>query len=134
MLFRYADVITLYAEALVRKNNAVSQTALNYLNEVRVKHGGLTAYKLSEVSDPSVFLDKMLEERGHEFYFEGVRRQDLIRHGKFIEKAIEKNLFAGQSTEKVATMVDGKYKYELYPLPLALITEGQGIIKQNPGY
>lgn len=134
VVYRYADVITLYAEALVRKNNTVSQTALNYLNEVRVKHGGLTAYKMSEVSDPDVFLDKMLEERGHEFYFEGVRRQDLIRHGKFIEKAIEKNKYAGQSTEKVATMVDGKYKYELYPLPLALITEGQGVIKQNPGY
>lgn len=134
VVYRYADVITLYAEALVRKNNTVSQTSLGYLNEVRVKHGGLTAYKLSEVSDPGVFLDKMLEERGHEFYFEGVRRQDLIRHGKFIEKAIEKNRYAGQSIEKVATMVDGKYKYELYPLPLVLITEGQGIIKQNPGY
>lgn len=134
VIYRYADVITLYAEALVRKDNLVSQTALNFLNEVRVKHGGLPAYKMAEVSDVNVFLDKMLEERGHEFYFEGVRRQDLIRHGKFIEKAIEKNQFAGQSIEKVSTMVDGKYKYELYPLPLALITEGKGIIKQNPGY
>ena len=134
VIYRYADVITLYAEALVRKNNTVSQTSLNYLNEIRVKHGGLTAYRMSEVSDINVFLEKMLEERGHEFYFEGVRRQDLIRHGKFIEKAIEKNQFAGQSTEKVATMAEGKYKYELYPLPLALITEGQGVIKQNPGY
>ena len=134
VIYRYADVITLYAEALVRKNNTVSQTSLNYLNEIRVKHGGLTAYRMSEVSDTNVFLEKMLEERGHEFYFEGVRRQDLIRHGKFIEKAIEKNRFAGQSTEKVATMAEGKYKYELYPLPLALITEGQGVIKQNPGY
>lgn len=134
VIYRYADVITLYAEALVRKNNTVSQTSLNYLNEIRVKHGGLTAYRMSEVSDTNVFLEKMLEERGYEFYFEGVRRQDLIRHGKFIEKAIEKNRFAGQSTEKVATMAEGKYKYELYPLPLALITEGQGVIKQNPGY
>ena len=89
---------------------------------------------MSEVSDTDVFWRKCSKNVEYEFYFEGVRRQDLIRHGKFIEKAIEKNQFAGQSTEKVATMVGGKYKYELYPLPLALITEGQGVIKQNPGY
>ena len=76
----------------------------------------------------------MLQERGHEFYFEGVRRQDLIRHGKFIDAAIEKAQFAGKSIEKIATKVDGKYKYELFPLPLKIITEGQGIVKQNPGY
>ena len=55
VIYRYADVITLYAEALVRKNNTVSQTSLNYLNEIRVKHGGLTAYRMSEVSDTNVF-------------------------------------------------------------------------------
>lgn len=68
------------------------------------------------------------------FISNGVQASGFDRHGKFIEKAIEKNRFAGQSTEKVATMAEGKYKYELYPLPLALITEGQGVIKQNPGY
>lgn len=134
VIYRYADVITLYAEALVRKYNSVSQTALNYLNEVRTKHGGLKAYTMGEVSHPETFLEKMLEERGHEFFFEGVRRQDLIRHGKFIGAAIEKAEFAGKSTEKIATQVDGKYKYELFPLPLKVITEGKGIVKQNPGY
>lgn len=134
VIYRYADVITLYAEALVRKYNSVSQTALNYLNEVRTKHGGLKAYTMGEVSHPETFLEKMLEERGHEFFFEGVRRQDLIRHRKFIEAAIAKAEFAGKSTEKIATQVDGKYKYELFPLPLKVITEGKGIVKQNPGY
>jgi hypothetical protein len=76
----------------------------------------------------------LLEERGHEFYFEGVRRQDLIRHGKFIEAALAKARFAGQPTGKIETKVDGQYKYEKFPLPTHLITEGQGIIIQNPGY
>lgn len=89
---------------------------------------------MGEVSHPETFLEKMLEERGHEFFFEGVRRQDLIRHRKFIEAAIAKAEFAGKSTEKIATQVDGKYKYELFPLPLKVITEGKGIVKQNPGY
>ena len=79
-------------------------------------------------------LDKLLEERGHEFYFEGVRRQDLIRHGKFIEAALAKARFAGQPTGKIETKVDGQYKYEKFPLPTHLITEGQGLIIQNPGY
>lgn len=134
VIYRYADVITLYAEALVRKNNTVSQTSLGYLNEIRTKHGGLRAYLMGEVSRPEIFLEKMLEERGYEFFFEGVRRQDLIRHGKFIEAAKEKAIFAGRSVEKIDTQVDGQYKYERFPLPLRVITEGKGIVKQNPGY
>ena len=56
--------------------------AIGLLNQVQVTHGGLKAYQLSDFSSVEDFLDKLLEERGHEFYFEGVRRQDLIRHGK----------------------------------------------------
>ena len=133
-IYRYADVLTLLSEAIVRNGNRVTQEAVDLLNQVRVKHGGLRAYKLSDFLSVEDFLDKLLEERGHEFYFEGVRRQDLIRHGKFIEKALEKARFAGQPTGKIETMVDGKYKYEKFPLPTHIITEGQGLIIQNPGY
>lgn len=133
-IYRYADVLTLLSEAIVRNGNRVTQEAVDLLNQVRVKHGGLRAYKLSDFFSVEDFLDKLLEERGHEFYFEGVRRQDLIRHGKFIEKALEKARFAGQPTGKIETMVDGKYKYEKFPLPTHIITEGQGLIIQNPGY
>jgi starch-binding outer membrane protein, SusD/RagB family len=31
--------------------------------------------------------DYILEDRAKEFYYEGLRRDDLIRHGKFISKA-----------------------------------------------
>ena len=133
-IYRYADVLTLLSEAIVRNGNRVTQEAVDLLNQVRVKHGGLRAYKLSDFLSVEDFLDKLLEERGHEFYFEGVRRQDLIRHGKFIEKALEKARFAGQPTGKIETMIDGKYKYEKFPLPTHIITEGQGLIIQNPGY
>ena len=114
--------------------NSITQEAIGLLNQVRVTHGGLKAYQLSDFSSVEDFLDKLLEERGHEFYFEGVRRQDLIRHGKFIEAALAKARFAGQPTGKIETKVDGQYKYEKFPLPTHLITEGQGIIIQNPGY
>ena len=85
----------------------------------------------------TVFLDKLLEERGHEFYYEGIRRSDLIRHGKFIEAAQSKAEWAGQTQDainKIATFVDGRYKYERFPIPTSVINEGKGIITQNPGF
>lgn len=133
-IYRYADVLTLLAEAIVRKGNSVTQEAVNLLNDVRTRSLPGKGYKLSDVPDVATFLDKLLEERGHEFYLEGVRRQDLIRHGKFIEKALKKAEFAGKPTGKIATQVNGHYKYELFPLPPRIITEGMGLIEQNPGY
>ena len=79
----------------------------------------------------------LLEERGHEFYWEGPRRSDLIRHGKFIEAAQEKARWAGQTEDaiaKIATQVDGRYKYERFPIPTSVINEGKGVITQNPGF
>lgn len=133
-VYRFADVLTLLAEAIVRHTNNVDQEALSYLNRVRVRSLPGKAYKMEDVSSVNVFLEKVLEERGHEFYFEGVRRQDLIRHGKFIEYAVKKAEYAGAPTGKIVTQVDGQYKYLKFPFPVKIITEGQGIIKQNPGY
>lgn len=132
-VYRYADVLTLLSEAIVRNSNTVTSESLGYLNMVR-NRAGLKSYTMSDVGDVTTFLERLLLERGHEFYMEGVRRQDLIRHGKFIEFAIAKAQFAGQSTAKIATMVDGRYKYERLPIPTKIINEGKGVIKQNPGY
>ncbi|WP_254871743.1 RagB/SusD family nutrient uptake outer membrane protein [Bacteroides acidifaciens] len=132
-IYRYADVITLLAEAIVRNGNKVTQEALDYLNMVR-KRVGLGNYTMSDAGDVETFLDKVLIERGHEFYLEGVRRQDLIRHRKFIPYAVKKAEWAGQSTAKIETFVDGRYKYERFPIPTKIINEGMGIITQNPGY
>ena len=136
-IYRYADVLTLLAEAIVRNGNTVTQEAVDLLNQVRTTHGGLEAYTLSELSTETVFLEKLLEERGHEFYWEGQRRSDLIRHGKFIEAAQEKARWAGQTEDaiaKIATQVDGRYKYERFPIPTSVINEGKGVITQNPGF
>ena len=81
-LARWADVMLLYAEALVRKNNSVPAEAVNAVNEVRARAGlaGLTADKTGSVS---AFLDALLLERGHEMLYEGTRKIDLIRFGKY---------------------------------------------------
>ena len=67
-------------------------------------------------------LQKVLDERGHELWFEGVRRSDLIRHGQFIQNARDR----GCTTTKD--------EFVLFPLPQAVINEGKGKIIQNPGY
>ena len=96
--------------------------SVDYLNEVHTR-AGLTAYKVSDFASLEDFLDAVLDERGWELWFEGCRRSDLIRHGKFVEYA---------KTRKHSTTVQ-EYM-ELFPLPQTVINEGKGVIAQNPGY
>ena len=84
VVYRYADVLTLLSEAIVRKGNAVTSEALDLLNQVRVR-AKLNPYVMGDVKGVDDFLQKVLDERGHELWFEGVRRSDLIRHGQFIQ-------------------------------------------------
>ncbi len=123
IVYRYADIVTLLSEAIVRKNNAVTQEAVDLLNMVHTR-AGITAYKLADFSNPQAFLDELLLERGKEFWFEGVRRTDLIRHGKYIEFAKAKG-----SATAAPHMV-------LMPIPQWAVDEAakSGFDIQNPGY
>ncbi len=70
VLFRYADALLMEAEAQVR-NGEDGDTALN---AVRTRAG---------MPSRTATLDNILEERLLELVWEGWRRQDLIRFGKF---------------------------------------------------
>ena len=66
-------------------------------------------------------MDELLAERGREFIFEGKRRADLIRFGKFTtarwwdhEPTNNKNL-------------------EIYPIPHTQLAANPNLV-QNPGY
>ena len=122
IVYRYADVLTLLSEAIVRKNNAVNQEAVDLLNKVR-QRAGIPAYTLTDIKDVQDFLDKVLEERGHELWFEGARRTDLIRYGKYIEYA-----------RKYKNSVTAKDYMTLMPIPQSVINESKGQVIQNPGY
>lgn len=122
IVFRYADVLTLKAEALARANNAVTQDAVDALNTVH-QRAGLSAYTLSDFASVDDFLDAVLLERGHELWFEGARRTDLIRYGKYIEYAKE---YKDSQT--------ARDYMNLMPLPQSIIDESKGKIAQNPGY
>jgi hypothetical protein len=127
IVYRYADVLTLLSEAIVRRGNTVTAEAIELLNRVRTR-AGLNAYTESSFSSSRDFLDKLLEERGHELYFEGCRRQDLIRDGSYVNKMNEKRASFGWATPVVTA------DKILFPLQESAIIEGQGIVKQNPGY
>ena len=126
IIYRYADALTLLSEAIVRRGNAVTQEAVDLLNMVRTR-AGLNAYNIGDFKDARDFLDKLLMERAHELYYEGCRRQDLIRDGSYIDAIKQKCKDAGQTT-----LVSENYLR--FPLPQKVINEGQGQIEQNPGF
>lgn len=110
------------AEAIVRNKNAVTQEAVDLLNEVRTRSLPGKGYSLQDLNSVDKFLKAVLDERGWELYFEGNRRQEL-----FVE-AIKKK---AQSMGKQTLVDEDRYRF---PIPQDIIDEGQGIIKQNPGY
>ncbi len=73
-LLRYADVLLMKAEALVRQGKASDATAL--VNQIR-------AYVNAELLDHAPTLNDIYEERGREFFDENMRRADMIRFGHF---------------------------------------------------
>ncbi len=107
--YRYADVLLMKAEAMLRSNNAAG--ALLLVNQVRVKRG------LTPLA--SVNLDQLIDERGREFYWEGFRRQDLIRFGKFLQPWQEKP--------------EDDPKNLLFPIPNQQLSANPNL-KQNAGY
>ena len=76
-LHRYAAARMTTAEALVRQGHA--DLAVPLFNEVR-RRTGLEDYKAADLT-----LDEIYDERGREFAWEGLRRQDMIRFGKWSE-------------------------------------------------
>ncbi|MCU0469057.1 MAG: RagB/SusD family nutrient uptake outer membrane protein [Arcicella sp.] len=118
-VYRYADVLLMLAEARNEVNGGPNATAYDEINTVR-KRAGLAA--LPAGLSKSEFLAKIQDERLFELWAEGFRREDLVRWGLYVKRAKDDgSVFA--TPEKV-----------LYPLPRAVITRSNGVIKQNPGY
>jgi hypothetical protein len=136
IIYRYADALTLLAEAIVRKNNTVTGEAIELLNRVHTRAfpAALKAaktYTPAHFPTPRAFIDTLLMERAHELFYEnGSRRQDLIRDGSYVEKFTHKCLEVGQGTMIEILGEDAEH----FPIPQWVIDSGKGIIEQNPGY
>src|SRR5690606_37182335 len=89
---RYADILLSKSEALA-EIQWPSQEAVDLVNEVRARAGliGDDAIALADFDDLQAFRDHLLNERAWEFYAESdIRREDLIRFGKFVSSAHER--------------------------------------------
>ncbi len=83
IIFRYADVLFMKAEALWNKNGkAADATITGLINDVRRR--AFTDFSGDKVLQPSQLdRDRFLNEYAWEFCQEGYRRQQLIRFGVF---------------------------------------------------
>jgi len=124
VVMRYADVELLLAEALNELYNGPTSDAYSYINDVRTNHGKLPA--LSGLNKES-FLIAIQNERLFELWGEGTRRDDLIRWGKYIQRAKDDAL-----TPKLASEIGDHLT--LYPLPRSVVEQSKGAVQQNPDY
>lgn len=83
-IYRYADVLLMYAEASTRATNSVNAQALDAIQKVQ-KRAGYTDEQLTTTTDPTAFETAVFNERGWEFFAEMKRWFDLVRLEKVSE-------------------------------------------------
>ncbi len=118
-LIRYADILLTWAEAL-NELDGPTQQGLDLINRVRTRAGLANLTLTTDATSKDVLRDLILQERAWEFYGEGKRREDLLRHDKFITLAQGRNLPA-------------LAKHKLFPIPQAE-RDANPLCEQNDGY
>ncbi|MVT08540.1 RagB/SusD family nutrient uptake outer membrane protein [Chitinophaga tropicalis] len=125
-LFRLAEMYLNYAEAVLRGGTGGdASTALSYINTLRERAYGNTS---GNITAANLTLDFILDERGRELYWEGHRRTDLVRYGRFTGGTYlwpwKGGVAAGAS---VAAFRD------IYPIPTSALVANPNL-EQNDDY
>lgn len=125
-LIRLPEIYLNYAEAVVRgATNGNKTDAVNYINDLRRRGFG---DNLSNIEANDLTVDFLLDERGRELYWEGTRRTDLVRYGKYTSGSY---LWQYKGGVKNGTGVE-EFR-NIFPIPSSDMTVN-GSLKQNPGY
>ncbi|HLR26870.1 MAG TPA: RagB/SusD family nutrient uptake outer membrane protein [Fodinibius sp.] len=118
-IYRYADVLLMKAEVLMRQNGGTATNeAVTLVNEVRSRafeNPGQRMY-----STASLTMDTLLAERGWEFAGEAWRRNDLVRFDEFASGSW---MFKG-TVDKTRN---------IFPIPQQQLNSNPNL-EQNPGY
>ena len=112
VLFRYADALLMRAEAKIR-------LGLDGSSDVNTVRARVEAKPIDAVT-----LETILDERLRELMWEGWRRNDLIRFGRFHVAYDQRPQLAGESTAYTT----------LFPIPSSIIKLNPNGIQQNNGY
>ena len=128
--YRYADVLLIYAEASARVADAPTVDGMEMLNMVHRRAYGYSPNQSSPVDlditdyNLDTFIDRVIQERGYEFQFEGKRWFDLVRAGVADEIMMES---IGRGVNDTAL---------LWPIPSIEfdLNEAMDPSDQNPGY
>ncbi len=122
-LMRYAEVLMLYAECLIKEGN-ISQAA-EYVNMVR-ERADLKTWEEAGINpqDEDEAMDQIAHERVCEFAFEGIRWIDIIRWGWLYDNQKKGQLSdhdSGATTDKNSSAAYGfntyTAGYEFMPVP-----------------
>lgn len=124
-MFRLADAYLMYAEANLRGGGGNATTALNYVNDLRVRAYGDSS---GVITAPELTLDFILDERSRELLWEGHRRTDLVRYGRFTGNGY---LWAWKGGAQAGTSTPAHL--DLYPIPSNELIANPNL-HQNPGY
>lgn len=132
---RYAEVLLIAAEALTEKNNAPSQEAINYINEIRTRARNKAGQPqlvpanllLSNFTSKTQLIDAILEERRLELAFEFKRWYDIKR------RKLGDIVFLGPNSLEPRPNFDAKRDY-LMPLPATELILNPNLLPQNFGY
>lgn len=118
-IFRYADVLMMKAEAIVRGATSTNgETAKSLFNQIRSY-----VHAPEITTEPS--LSDILAERGREFFDENWRRNDMIRFGTFEnEYGFHKKGFPTARFDKTC---------RVFPIPTSVLNKNT-TWKQNKGY
>lgn len=120
VIARYADVMLMLAEAINNNNSGPTSEAIQLVNDVR-ERAGIGPLAANDIASQQTFNDAILRERGWELYLEGLRKPDLIRHGKW---PVALEAVSGKNSNAPV----------LCPIPTYAIINSNGTLEQNPGY
>ena len=123
-LFRLAEQYLIYGEAVTRGGNGgTTAQAIAYVNELRSRAYGNASGNVSSIST-NFFID----ERARELYWEGHRRTDLVRFGRFTGGSYLWPFKGGEKSGRALAETRN-----IFPIPAADLIANPNLV-QNPGY
>jgi len=122
IIYRLTEIYFNKAEAIMRKNGGTAtQEAVDLINACRERAFTAEDWPAARYTTATLTMEELLAEKGREFIFEGKRRTDIIRFGRFTHGSWWDHEPTNDPTR------------EIYPIPHTQRAANPNL-EQNPGY